>query len=296
VKRNLVRLCLRIVTHALRVLHLELEIAFSTSDGHGRHLREPATLLLSITVSTNPLNVAANTPGPMTTALDNPGAEEGGARRGGLPTGGNTPVGPVPDGQAEMSRTLDRAEEAMKAMDSMMAWKGAMNVIKQVLDAIGPIAGVCLTSTLRIICSAKQGFALQLLPHAQLAWTLLSKIPEVCPHALSEDMERSMDFMYRQTLLLQLQRDDNVQTLLKAIQDTFEFAKEADVLKNMEPGSTQAKILDEMLECVSECAKFIISYAENVQVGTSSRPLLLAIHPKHLIFSKADFEERRQTS
>jgi hypothetical protein len=118
----------------------------------------------------------------------------------------------------------------------------------------------------------------------------------VRPHALSEDMERSMGFMYRQTLLLQLQRDDNVQTLLKAIQDAFEFAKEADVLKNMEPASTHAKILDEMLECVSECARFIISYAENVQVGTSSWPLLLAIHPKHLIFSEADFEERRQTS
>jgi hypothetical protein len=104
-------------------------------------------------------------------------------------------------------------------------------------------------------------------------------------------MERSIIFIYRQTLLLQLQRDDNVQTLLKAIQDAFEFAKEADVLKNMEPVSTQAKILDEMLECVSECAKFIISYAENVHAGMSSWPLLLAIHHKLLISRKADFEE-----
>jgi hypothetical protein len=109
-------------------------------------------------------------------------------------------------------------------------------------------------------------------------------------------MERSMVFMYRQTLLLQLQRDDNVQTLLKAIQDAFEFSQEADVLKNMEPASAQAKILDEMLECVSECARFIISYAENVQVGKSSWPLLLAIHHKQLIFSEADFEECGQQS
>jgi hypothetical protein len=109
-------------------------------------------------------------------------------------------------------------------------------------------------------------------------------------------MERSMVFIYRQTLLLQVQRDDNVQTLLRAIQDTFEFAKEADVLKNMEPASTQARVLDEMLECVSECAKFVISYAENVQVGTSSWPLLLAIHHKNLIFRKAGFEACRQPS
>jgi hypothetical protein len=74
----------------------------------------------------------------------------------------------------------------------------------------------------------------------------------------------------RQTLLHQFQRDDSVRILLKAIRDTFEFAKEADILRNMEPATTQAKILDEMLECVSECAKFIRSYAEDVEVGTSS--------------------------
>ena len=77
----------------------------------------------------------------------------------------------------------------------------------------------------------------------------------------------------RQTLLLQLRRDDNVRTLLQAIRDAFDFAKKADVLRNMDPESTQPKILDEMLECVSECAEFIISYAEEVQVGTSSLPL-----------------------
>jgi hypothetical protein len=274
----------------LSVLQVELEVIFSSADGHGRHLREPATLLLTITASTDSLNAAATTPSPTTTALDNPGTE-GGARPSDLPTGGNTPVGPAQDGHMEISRTVDRAEEAMKAMDTMVAWKGAIGVIKQVLDAIGPIADVCLTSILRILCFAELAFALQLLPHAQLAWKLLSKIPEVSLRALLEDREHSMSFINRQTLLLQLQRDDNVQTLLKAIQDAFQFTREADALKNMEPASTQAKILDEMLECVSECAKFIISYAENVQVGTSSWPLLLAIHHEHIVLRKADFEE-----
>jgi hypothetical protein len=232
---------------------VEFEIVFSNADGPGRHLREPATLLLTITTSTNSLNATATTPRP-----------------GDLPTGGNTPVRPVQDGYMEIPRTVDRAEEAMKGIDAMTAWKGAIGVIKQVLDAIGPIADVCLTSILRTLCFAELAFALQLLPHAHLAWKLLSKIPEVCLHALMEDRERSMSFINRQTLLLQLQRDDNVQTLLKAIQDGFEFAREADALKNMEPASTQARILDEMLECVSECARFIISYAEDVQVGTST--------------------------
>jgi hypothetical protein len=65
----------------------------------------------------------------------------------------------------------------------------------------------------------------------------------------------------------QFQRDDDVRSLLEAIRDSFEIAKEAVILRNMEPASTQVKILDEMLECVSECAKFIVLYAEDVQVG-----------------------------
>jgi hypothetical protein len=126
-----------------------------------------------------------------------------------------------------------------------------------------------VSSILHIRCFAEQAFAPQLLPHAQLAWKLLSKITEVCLRPLSEDIDSSILFC-RQTLLLQLKRDDNVRTLLQAILDAFNFAKKADVLRNMDPESMQPKILDEMLECVSECAKFIISYAEDVQVGTSA--------------------------
>jgi hypothetical protein len=73
-----------------------------------------------------------------------------------------------------------------------------------------------------------------------------------------------------QTLLQQVQRDDNIQTLLEAIRDAFEFAEEADTLRNIKPESRQASILEEMLECVSESAKFIRSYAEDVNLGTSS--------------------------
>jgi hypothetical protein len=80
---------------------------------------------------------------------------------------------------------------------------------------------------------------------------------------------------HHQTLIHQFRRDDNVRTLLKAIRDAFEFAKEADNLRNIEPASTQAKILDEMLQCVSEAAEFIELYAKDVQVGTSSLPLSL---------------------
>jgi hypothetical protein len=175
----------------LSVLHVELEIIFSSGDGH---LREPAILLLTISASTTSLNAVATSPSHTMTALGNPGAEEGGARPGDLPTGGNTPVGPVQGGHTEISRTVDRAEEAMKGMDTMTAWEGAIGVIKQVLDTIGPIADVCLINCLR--CFSELAFAPQLLPHAQLAWKLLSKIPEVRLRALSEDMDSSIFFSH----------------------------------------------------------------------------------------------------
>jgi hypothetical protein len=170
-----------------------------------------------------------------------------------------------------MPHTLYFSEEAM---DTVKVWKSAIHVVKRVTDDADPIVSVYLTSILRILCFSKRTFALQLLPHATLAWKLLSKIPEVCLRALSEDIHNSIIFpTCRQTLLHQLKRDDNVRTLLQAILDAFDFVKKADLLRNMNPESMQPKILDEMLECVSECAKFIASYAEDVQVGTLSRSL-----------------------
>jgi hypothetical protein len=74
----------------------------------------------------------------------------------------------------------------------------------------------------------------------------------------------------RQTLLQQFKRDDNVRTLLIAIRDAFEFAKEADILRTIQPESKQAKILDEMLQCVFGCAEFIELYAKDAAVGMLS--------------------------
>jgi hypothetical protein len=119
-------------------------------------------------------------------------------------------------------------------------------------------------------CVVELTSILQLNPCSNLAWSLLSKIPEVRLLAFSESMEHLLiSSSCHQTLVQQVQRDDNVQTLLNAIRDAFEFAEEADTLRDINPLSRQAAILEEMLECVCECAKFISSYAEDVKVGTS---------------------------
>jgi hypothetical protein len=160
----------------------------------------------------------------------------------------------------------------------MKTWKNAVNAVKWVMDTVSSIAEVNTVSFLLIrpdlTCDV------QLNPYAKLAWSMLSKIPEVRLLVLSQDMTHSTPCSpcLRQALLRQVQRDDNIETLLETILDAFEFAEDADALRDIRPESRQAKILEDMLKCVSECAEFISSYAEDVKVGMSSRSLGLIGH------------------
>jgi hypothetical protein len=56
--------------------------------------------------------------------------------------------GPVSDSRTEMSSTLYFAEEAV---DAMKTWRSAVDVVKQVMDHVGPIVKVSLTSFLAIL-------------------------------------------------------------------------------------------------------------------------------------------------
>jgi hypothetical protein len=75
-------------------------------------------------------------------------------------------------------------------MDTVKSWKCAVSAIKQIRDTVGPIAEVRFTSVF-VYFFAELTLALQMLPHGSLAWSLLSKIPEVGHLALSEDIEHS---------------------------------------------------------------------------------------------------------
>jgi hypothetical protein len=68
------------------------------------------------------------------------------------------------------------------------------------------------------------------------------------------------------------QRDENARKLLETIRDAFEFSNEADVLRKIQPGSAQAKVLDEMLECTTTCANVIAQsvFMAHAQAGTSA--------------------------
>jgi hypothetical protein len=165
--------------------------------------------------------------------------------------------------------TIRRAQKAVNNIDTMKTWEDAINIVKWVMGTVSQIAEVCTVSFLLV---SPLTSVVQLNPCAKLAWSMLSKIPKVRLLFFSWDMCHSTPFClpYRQALLRQVQRDDNIQTLLEAIIDAFEFTEEAETLRDLKPKSRQAKILEDMLKCVSECAEFIGSYAEDVKVGMSS--------------------------
>jgi hypothetical protein len=160
-------------------------------------------VLLKIVVSaanaSSSLTALVNSPNSIAITLGNPVAEGGPtvpvntetmastaitaplSGTGDLPIESGTPVGAVVDSQVEMSRTLDRTEEAL---DTVKTWGSAVDIIKRVMDAVSSIAGVCQISGLPIFSELTS--ALQLNPYAKLAWSLLSMIPQV--HLL--DMRR----------------------------------------------------------------------------------------------------------
>jgi hypothetical protein len=76
-----------------------------------------------------------------------------------------------------MSRdALRRAQKAVDNIDTMKTWKSAVNVVKWVMEAVSPIAEVCPVS---FLSNRPLTSAVQLNPCAKLAWSTLSKIPDV---------------------------------------------------------------------------------------------------------------------
>ena len=77
-----------------------------------------------------------------------------------------------------MSRdTVRLAQEAVDSIDTMKTWKNAVLSVKRVMDAVSRIAEVNPVSF--ILIRPDLTAAVQLHPCAKLAWSMLSKIPEV---------------------------------------------------------------------------------------------------------------------
>ena len=114
---------------------------------------------------------------------------------------------------------------------------------------------------------------LQVNSYAKLAWGVLSLIPKV---NLLPRLTRGMLILRWQAFLKQAERDGNIQTLLVAIHDAFDFAQPEDVLKSIKAGSKQAHIVIEMLKEVQSCGEFIQRYANDPQLCMTPSPPFLS--------------------
>jgi hypothetical protein len=122
-----------------------------------------------------------------------------------------------------------------------------------------------------------------------MAWSVLSVIPKVCPPSDLKEMHIFYSYVY-QTILDQVNRDENVRTLLQDIHDVFNLGKLVDSLGAIKSGSTQAQILTAMLRHVCNCGDFIQSYAKNTQfcMSLSLNSFLALI--KHVVGRAANHE------
>jgi hypothetical protein len=173
----------------------------------------------------------------------------------------NNPVATLAGHQTEMSRTVACAKEDT---DTVKTWKAAVDNINWVVKTVNPIVKVCpisffLYDSLSYFCSSA-GCQLSIestLKDSRSTW----------PYWMIWNIHTFIS-PCRQTLEDQFQRDENARKLLEAIRDAFNFANEADILRKMQPGSAQAKILDKMLQYITDCAKVIESCAFMGRVGT----------------------------
>jgi hypothetical protein len=84
-------------------------------------------------------------------------------------------VRPDVDNHTDLSGAALRSAE--KAINTIETWSSAAGVIKGVTDTVGPVATVCSIPVYSYFAELTR--VSQLLPYASLAWSLLSKIPEV---------------------------------------------------------------------------------------------------------------------
>ncbi|KAI0263212.1 hypothetical protein BC834DRAFT_997638 [Gloeopeniophorella convolvens] len=133
---------------------------------------------------------------------------------------------------------LGDAPDAVERVSSLYeTWSGAVEKMKWIVDTVDVISEVH--------------------PYAKIAWSVLSFIPKL--------------------FLAQVERDANIEALLRAIHDAFDLTSVASALKTLKPGTKQTQILGEMLKHVSDCGDFIKTYAANVKFCALPR-LGLSLH------------------
>ncbi|KAF8265039.1 hypothetical protein EI94DRAFT_390969 [Lactarius quietus] len=233
-------------THEMIPLESQTDVPFILVPGNRRagQYNQPVTLYLTVSVSPNstsnlilPIDVThiqstEKNQTPPTEATSSIAQDSTNATRSTAtgserlsPSTDRLPDILMPAGMSSAEDALQIVDEAMTALNLSDAWEGALERIKWVMDTMSPVA--------------------ELSPYAKMAHGLLFAIPK--------------------TLLEQFQRDGNIQILLVAMHDAFDFTNQEDAFKAIERVPRQAQILTLMLQHVCNCCDFIRSYAKDSQ-------------------------------
>ncbi|KAF8257985.1 hypothetical protein EI94DRAFT_1210579 [Lactarius quietus] len=233
-------------THEMMPVESQTDVPFILVNGNRRagQSNQPVTLYLTTSVSPNSnsnpimpidatniqsteMNETPPTEATFSTAEDSASTTRSTATDPGThsPPTDRLPNILIPAGMSSAEDALQVADKAMATINLSDTWDGALERIKWVMETVSPVA--------------------ELSPYAKMAYDLIFAIPK--------------------TLLEQFQRDDNIQTLLVAMRDAFDFTNQEDTFKAIERVPRQAQILTLMLQHVCNCCDFIQSYAKDSQ-------------------------------
>ena len=96
-------------------------------------------------------------------------------------------------------------------------------------------------------------------PYALAAWAVLSAIPKVGPaHYVEIVVLTSV-----QVAVQQVERDQQIETLITVLQQTLDTIKDAEDLESRCHDPKQANIIARMLQQTGECGHFIHSYIKD---------------------------------
>ena len=180
---------------------VDIPIVLGQGDGQAGQFTQPVTLYLSIIVPgnmTSPVlpsiiptegdDAPAGEALEPTTAPDSEALGQSTEPEHPLPPPGHLPVeGVTPMSQdrgekspvEEAQIKLDLAEQAKKLIDRSNTWGGVVGRIKWVMDTLSPVAGVRVIFDLLSFELTEPTARSQLHPIAQMAYSVLSVIPQV---------------------------------------------------------------------------------------------------------------------
>ncbi|THH21102.1 hypothetical protein EW146_g406 [Bondarzewia mesenterica] len=159
-----------------------------------------------------------------------------------------SPIVMKPDGSRILIKMNNAVQGAMDAMSQMNSTPGAIGGLTSAVDGTSPVVGGVTTAIntweplldkLKVFTSLVDEVA-EVHPYAKIAWSVLSGAYKI--------------------VLAQKDRDENIETLLKTMNDMYEFVNSNEV-RSLSRIQAHKQVLARMAQQTTDCGYYICSYA-----------------------------------